>query len=158
MAGFNCHFHLCPDGDFHLHDPLHFGGATPAPQSHRHRDPEFVSRLDVSRLGRRPHLGHHSPRHTNRQMSTQYTCPKCNGVNTDPEVLEGLVRCTGCGEWFAAEAAQMISEPTVETSVQLATLDESTQLAATADFFVWAAIIFVIIGQIIHIRALLAKK
>jgi len=129
-------------------------------------------------------------------MSTQYTCPKCNGVNTDPEVLEGLVRCTGCGEWFAAEAAQMISEPTVETSVQLATLDESTQLAATADFFVWAAIIFVIIGiigllivlgylgekeqpawpgylcvgsfgaafwfyligQIIHIRALLAKK
>jgi hypothetical protein len=42
-------------------------------------------------------------------MKTQYYCPKCGGVNTDPEVLEGLVRCTSCNEWF--KPIQPMTEP-----------------------------------------------
>ncbi|MGA9451773.1 MAG: hypothetical protein WBW41_10595 [Verrucomicrobiia bacterium] len=134
-------------------------------------------------------------------------CPKCGCINQALPAVEGLFRCTGCGEWFAPSrqalpesphgsdvaASFAVAAPAREperdsseadkirtTAVSLQIVAGLFALAAFIVAFVavfnavssedagdgfiiagallGAAVWFYLIAQIVHIRALLAKK
>jgi len=127
------------------------------------------------------------------------SCPKCGGVNTDPQFVEGMVRCTGCGEWFKPDIQSLQEQPQAASPTPVSTeLSEAEKVLNLADGLVGWSIFFLVIGvlclfvdlfvflqgggadaltvlfvacgafglsfwfflagQIVHIRALLAKK
>jgi hypothetical protein len=126
-------------------------------------------------------------------------CPNCNCLVENPALVEGLYRCTACGEWFNPDepwrktksdssAVKASGEPAPQDEAQKIRRNAST-LAAVAGFFAVAGFIvglvaivsmksgedatgsfilagsligvalwFYLIAQIVHIRALLARK
>ncbi|MGA3141464.1 MAG: hypothetical protein ABSF10_00260 [Verrucomicrobiota bacterium] len=70
-------------------------------------------------------------------MKTQYLCPKCGGVNTDPEVLEGLVRCINCNEWFKPPGPASVPGLSAGTAVRFSIVADTKKNKQTFSMRNW---------------------